>query len=42
MIEKECAQLSDVIGHATLVLGGYNYKITVCLRAHAFVFEMMP
>ena len=43
MIEK----LSDIIGHvislmlATLVLGGYKYKISVCLRTHAFVFEMM-
>ena len=44
MIEKECTQLSDVIGHlvdATLVLAGHNYKITVCLRVHTFVFEMM-
>ena len=23
------------------MLGGYNYKITVCLCVHAFVFEMM-
>ena len=34
MIEKECAQLTGV-------LGGYNYKITVCLRMRTFVFEMM-
>ena len=43
MIEKECAQLSDVIGHviSLMLLGGYNYKITVCLRMHTFVCEMM-
>ena len=43
MIEKECAQLSVVIGQviSSMILGGYNYKITVCLRVHAFVFEMM-
>ena len=39
-------QLTNVIGHVVslmlnLYLGGYNYKITVCLRVHAFVFEMM-
>ena len=26
---------------AALVLGGYNYKIPVCLLVHAFVFEIM-
>ena len=26
---------------AGLVLGGYNFKIIVCLCVHAFVFEMM-
>ena len=39
MIENECAQLSDAIGH--VILGGYNYKSTVCLHVHEFVFEMM-
>ena len=45
MIEKEDAQLNDVIGHVIvdvgLALGGYNFKIIVCLRVHVFVFEMM-
>ena len=26
---------------ATLVLGGYNYKVAVFLRVHTFVFVMM-
>ena len=42
MIGKECAQLTDVIGHViSLMLGGYNFKVIVCLCVHAFVFEMM-
>ena len=32
---------SCYIVDAGLVLGGYNFKITVCLCVHAFVFEMM-
>ena len=27
-------------GTCALVFRGYNYKITVCLRVHAFLFEM--
>ena len=45
MIETEGTQLSDVICRivtdAALVLRGYNYKIVVCLRVYAFVYEMM-
>ena len=43
MIEEEGMQLSDVIGHvdAALELRGYNYKIVVCLRVYAFVYEML-
>ena len=39
MLEKECAQLADVIGHVDfgLVLGGYNSKITVCLFVCAYI-----
>ena len=36
MLEKEYAQLADVIGHII----SYNSKITVCLCVHTFVFEM--
>ena len=42
MIEKECAQLSDVIGQLMLLVRrGYNYKITVCLLVYTFVFKMI-
>ena len=37
MIENE---LSDAIGHH-VVPGGYNYRIIVCLRVYAFVYETM-
>ena len=43
MIEKQGTQLSDVIGNIiTLMLhlySGYNYKIVVCQRVYAFVYE---
>ena len=46
MIEKEDAQLTDVIGHIiTLMLDlplEGNYKIVVYLRVCTFVYKMMP